>query len=197
MFLSEIAVSLLVRLWVEMSFVRSHPGVYRRQPPCEAVSWNSNGDKVQTSGGVSLLVRLWVEIILGSKLESAKRSASLWGCELKCMDIVEHYCVIGQPPCEAVSWNAECNRDIKTYFVSLLVRLWVEMYDRGWNDALEKVSLLVRLWVEMFLRGFSNFDYLSASLWGCELKWFSSAVIRSTSDVSLLVRLWVEILIYL
>ena len=55
-------VSLLVRLWVEMTL--------------------SNTPRTNTS--VSLLVRLWVEISCCSPYNTGFSSASLWGCELKC-----------------------------------------------------------------------------------------------------------------
>ena len=63
----------------------------------------------------------------------------------------------GQPPCEAVSWNA-CRRSmIQLNLVSLLVRLWVEMYRNSYRLHLETVSLLVRLWVEITVnRSFEN-----------------------------------------
>ena len=38
------AVSLLVRLWVEISSVPSIHGTTVRQPPCEAVSWNNDSE---------------------------------------------------------------------------------------------------------------------------------------------------------
>ena len=58
------------------------------QPPCEAVSWNTNFHELNLDWLlVSLLVRLWVEIV---KISSVR--------------------VLGlsQPPCEAVSWNGSC-----------------------------------------------------------------------------------------
>ena len=122
-------VSLLVRLWVEIwlsenryPHIHSQPpceavswntniarsaswGV--RQPPCEAVSWNAYQNDLQSQNKkVSLLVRLWVEI-------SMKDIASL------------------------------------LIIVSLLVRLWVEIIVKVIGNYLALVSLLVRLWVEI------------------------------------------------
>ena len=79
----RIRVSLLVRLWVEILHLH-----------------NCTPDTM-----VSLLVRLWVEMCSCGIWHCIAQSASLWGCELKC--ICNPVCVkiIGQPPCEAVSWN--------------------------------------------------------------------------------------------
>ena len=78
----------------------------RRQPPCEAVSWNT-------------LLRMWLLLL------------------------------IRQPPCEAVSWNCHHSKGRNDLFVSLLVRLWVEILCKLRLKFLESVSLLVRLWVEI------------------------------------------------
>ena len=78
---------------------------------------------------------------------------------------------IRQPPCEAVSWNGLKSQMAQSVFVSLLVRLWVEIVFVLRMAYVAFVSLLVRLWVEISL---------------CPL----ASRIRS---VSLLVRLWVEI----
>ena len=105
--LGEIPVSLLVRLWVEIHQRSGSGKAQQGQPPCEAVSWNIMACACFVGDRVSLLVRLWVEMhccrwpwcCTGS-------SASLWGCELKCL------------------FSCHC------YYlraVSLLVRLWVEM----------------------------------------------------------------------
>ena len=105
-------------------------------------------------------------------------------------DIIERF---GQPPCEAVSWNIISTMCTHRMTVSLLVRLWVEIwkilqqYYRkegqppceavSWNGITRNsilsvaVSLLVRLWVEIYFRLCSWLcDNWSASLWGCELK---------------------------
>ena len=149
-----------------------HP--FCSQPPCEAVSWN---------------------IISSSRRKNFNLSASLWGCELKCFEflfslgeipvslLVRLWVEIhqrsgsgkaqqGQPPCEAVSWNALLPVAVMLHrIVSLLVRLWVEMLHIIVSISFCFVSLLVRLWVEISL-GFLFRVYIS---------------------VSLLVRLWVEI----
>ena len=128
MFLSEIAVSLLVRLWVEMSTTDAHKtNIWSASLwGCELkyqVSWILRQMCI-----VSLLVRLWVEILLHlhirrltlrqppceavswnefrcSYLQTNMSSASLWGCELKYLWQKESDSHKGQPPCEAVSWN--------------------------------------------------------------------------------------------
>ena len=98
---------------------------------------------------VSLLVRLWVE--MATPLLSRKTSissASLWGCELKYQMSGSGSNFNRQPPCEAVSWN----------------------FNPPVHSIRHQVSLLVRLWVEM-LSGIARYRLgLSASLWGCELK---------------------------
>ena len=168
-----IFVSLLVRLWVEMSRCSSKASsiflsaslwgcelkwkyyvsicCYSRQPPCEAVSWNMSSLEFNMIGVVSLLVRLWVEMYKRNNYFALCMSASLWGCELKCL---------------------RGNDLVTPVSVSLLVRLWVEM-SRSYSYFLNSfVSLLVRLWVEIIdhsVRIYAN--PLSASLWGCELKY--------------------------
>ena len=83
--LGEIPVSLLVRLWVEIHQRSGSGKAQQGQPPCEAVSWNA----------CSLVIVI-----------TSVQSASLWGCELKCVINQKETLVFRQPPCEAVSWNA-------------------------------------------------------------------------------------------
>ena len=190
-------VSLLVRLWVEMLF---------HQYP-------------QTHLVVSLLVRLWVEMLHRLLQRYRSGSASLWGCELKCLETSLTTCAFRQPPCEAVSWNAVQAADERQQTVSLLVRLWVEIFlltavanqayrqppceAVSWNIALsvskqdqisqppcEAVS-----W-NIIPMSFSSPFGSSASLWGCELKCCSVFPFFEDLIVSLLVRLWVEMHIY-
>ena len=78
-------------------------------------------------------------------------SASLWGCELK-----------------YDTWDS--GNEIPV--VSLLVRLWIEIFGLSSDCPQSMVSLLVRLWIEMPARtGRVPTGPLSASLWGCELKY--------------------------
>ena len=168
----SVEVSLLVRLWVEMIWNEWFRDENLRQPPCEAVSWN--------------LMVLWI-------LHLLLWSASLWGCELKLVDIDDGNVEFGQPPCEAVSWNVNADNLLVEADVSLLVRLWVEIsaekrWFTGWM-----VSLLVRLWVEIFSEYCEKSGVRSASLWGCELKLLGYIPSDPRYTVSLLVRLWVEI----
>ena len=123
-------VSLLVRLWVEMSPCGQPYTPLNGQPPCEAVSWN-----VRTSWtfpGGSLSASLWgcelkyhQKYLINGMDTSASLwgcelkwryfcsqlqpdpSASLWGCELKFCYFFPGHSLLSQPPCEAVSWNAE------------------------------------------------------------------------------------------
>ena len=163
-------VSLLVRLWVEML--------------CMMIRLSRMN--------VSLLVRLWVEILMLSLLYMEHWSASLWGCELKCFRGTERRSIWSQPPCEAVSWNAIPFTKSCPHRVSLLVRLWVEIFQKCSSPGIIIVSLLVRLWVEMLIN-------TAGCVWRtrqppCEaVSWniFVSSIL-SVSRVSLLVRLWVE-----
>ena len=52
----------------------------------------------------------------------------------------------------------------------------------------------MRLWVEMQQKQPDHWYSLSASSWGCELKYKIHRCIRHATAVSLFVRLWVEIL---
>ena len=180
-----------------MSWNDYHVGdilVTNSQPPCEAVSWNINW-------------RYIMSINLGS--------ASLWGCELK-YNIQICSCNIrySQPPCEAVSWNTNYECTEKEAYVSLLVRLWVEM---SWGYRLWGVHLSASLWgcelksqcLLRIIRRLTSASlwgcelkyncgnlitdcFRSASLWGCELKWTAQRFYSESYFVSLLVRLWVE-----
>ena len=120
-----------------------------------------------------------------------------------------------QPPCEAVSWNESRRAGAVHYDVSLLVRLWVEMwgicYRRQWvscQPPCEAVSWNVHipkqrvcwdtsasLWgcelkYKVYIK--AEGEPKSASLWGCELKFVRVGVVEWRNVVSLLVRLWVE-----
>ena len=166
-------VSLLVRLWVEICNLTTIIWNIICQPPCEAVSWNVIASFLTASkeGQPPCEAVSWNEVQVQSGL----------------------YCH-GQPPCEAVSWNSFSMASFTSLDVSLLVRLWVEIMSISWDPEPKNVSLLVRLWVEMFSMGIVLLlRLLSASLWGCELKWQSHCLRLFQHAVSLLVRLWVEI----
>ena len=99
-------VILLVRMWVEKAYaLLFFPGSIGH-PPCEDVSWKSNGRSTDSLNSVILLVRMWVEKMAGWFLfplsirhppcedvswkngwmipvPSFHPSSSLWGCELK------------------------------------------------------------------------------------------------------------------
>ena len=165
-------VSLLVRLWVEISqpfelcTVRSSASLWGcelkslltdrgiglfSQPPCEAVSWNS-------------------EVLTCTRYTPCQPP-----CEAVSWNI-GHYSNSelekSQPPCEAVSWNR-----IRTK-IQLRVGRQPPCEAVSWNI---KISVLV-LW-----------EIKSASLWGCELKFHFAFSFFRDEFVSLLVRLWVEI----
>ena len=100
---------------------------------------------------VSLLVRLWVEITMEKGAKCLKMSASSWGCELKW---IYRYCLVRGVRPSASSWG--CELKLSCCF---------------WSSLLSSVSLLVRLWVEIFCKAIFNWSRKSASSWGCELKW--------------------------
>ena len=77
-------------------------------------------------------------------------SASSWGCELKCH-------------------ASRCL--LLSNVVSLFVRLWVEMLTVMQTANEYVVSLFVRLWVEIHSSRTWIIAILSASSWGCELKY--------------------------
>ena len=187
-------VSLLVRLWVEILLPTALKSAVRRQPPCEAVSWNIWFWLCCCSSTVSLLVRLWVEIIFChhyTMLRFVSLLVRLWVEICNLTTIIWN--IICQPPCEAVSWNViasfltaskECQPPCEAVSWNE-VQVQSGLYCHGqppceavsWNASRGRlkyptfVSLLVRLWVEMlmYLLSFSH-TLMSASLWGCELK---------------------------
>ena len=97
-------------------------------------------------------VRLWVEMIQCKYLSLwFLSSASSWGCELKYYYLTFVQLRHCQPLREAVSWNHGINHR---------------------KEIIWPVSLFVRLWVEISLVSSSRpRKYMSASSWGCELKY--------------------------
>ena len=171
--------------------------MWQSQPPCEAVSWNVIPTPVKTwnKSQPPCEAVSW-NIDTTENFSVGLVSASLWGCELK----FSGECGLqhgrdSQPPCEAVSWNEHYNHvSLFEIVVSLLVRLWVEILRSKLTTITGLVSLLVRLWVEILTSFFCFSLLLSASLWGCELKFTSWFLLWIWYTVSLLVRLWVEII---
>ena len=120
---------------------------------------------------VSLLVRLWVEMGNRMGTPASQASASLWGCELKYRAFRPLPFLTGQPPCEAVSWNASVSPSAPVIKPS--ASLWgceLKCTETVIGCIWRLVSLLVRLWVEMFSLNLEYSHFPSASLWGCELK---------------------------
>ena len=141
---------------------------------------------------VSLFVRLWVEMPLHQHFSGKLWSASSWGCELKYYfsDVQRTYTC--QPLREAVSWNRNNSVLRKQIRVSLFVRLWVEIYLQT-NMSLNTLS--ASSWgceLKYSIPLFQKEKRKSASSWGCELKWELSHGSHYRSHVSLFVRLWVE-----
>ena len=167
-------VSLLVMLWVEMCLMHIQHNTMHRQPPCEAVSWN-----VHSPISLAFPARQppceavsWNKEHAGyPKFKSSQPPCEAVSWNVDC--ITKNLLLPGQPPCEAVSWNAfyhpDCNSQLP---VSLLVRLWVEMRNhRNSHSVRQSASLWgceLKYWkVKIVLRRIQ-----SASLWGCELKWY-------------------------
>ena len=113
------------------------------QPLREAVSWKNRGDGIVTCNPVSLFVRLWVEMLWYPAAAYSEWSASSWGCELKYINIVQSDHTSGQPLREAVSWNMTESDTFGFIFVSLFVRLWVEMQNK-YRRAKESASQPLR-----------------------------------------------------
>ena len=124
----------------------------RGQPLREAVSWN---EADMDTGSVTL----------GQPL----REAVSWNI-LAFSYNSEYFC---QPLREAVSWNFDVRIFCPSPCVSLFVRLWVEIPIRCLRSARWQCQPLREAvsWnlLQLSLRRSS---LLSASSWGCELKWY-------------------------
>ena len=106
------AVSLFVRLWVEIPLEPYSEWLASCQPLREAVSWNANLRGFDASDVVSLFVRLWVEIpalyntadiVVVSLFVRLWVEITSWYRELRSL--------VSQPLREAVSWNVESCMD--------------------------------------------------------------------------------------
>ena len=190
--MSKIAVSLFVRLWVEMPLHQHFSGKL-----WSASSW---GCELKYSSKM--------------KLNRILKSASSWGCELKYWELLLSLKEYRQPLREAVSWNAAFAASFVASAVSLFVRLWVEICARIEDELSKIVSLFVRLWVEIS-QGRQMCDQLNrqplreAVSWNIKkrrrvymkigqplreaVSWnIPLSIIEQCSSVSLFVRLWVE-----
>ena len=144
---SQKGVSLLVRLWVEMLelLINGRCPLSASSWGCElkycflpssihlsmsASSWGCELKCILVKlrvfcSAVSLLVRLWVEMYIVGTITLVMMSASSWGCELKCSEERNYRRLHGQPPREAVSWNARGSES--PFEVRLLVRLPIQI----------------------------------------------------------------------
>ena len=166
-------VSLFVRLWVEIylcliTFSTAAVSLFVRLWVEMSSLWRGF-----SFPPVSLFVRLWVEItMLRCILDIHSPSASSWGCELKYRLRPHYNHAFCQPLREAVSWNNVVYFVISP-FLGQPLREAV-----SWN----------------MIRAFLRCDQsVSASSWGCELKYAKRHIVRCSRAVSLFVRLWVEI----
>ena len=122
------------------------------QPPCEAVSWNYKGCKSEglTKGQPPCEAVSW-NVACGNKYSDALRSASLWGCELKYRKNESEV----MKRMSASLWGCELKCSIYfvlTYYHSS-ASLWgceLKCSPKCKNAIRELVSLLVRLWVEIY-----------------------------------------------
>ena len=122
---------------------------------------------------VSLFVRLWVEMHYQFSEQKKLVSASSWGCELKWM--ISSFCETcshSQPLREAVSWNSFSGnklsfnhgqplREAVSWNVTILIVVLFAISQPlreavSWNTIIGKRT---------------KKHLLSASSWGCELKW--------------------------
>ena len=137
--ITEQWVSLLVRLWVEIHIWH---GVCRRnrgQPPCEAVSWNMT----EYWKAIKEFCQPPCEAVSWNLLELLidGRCPCQPPCEAVSWNTHVHliwWVYPCQPPCEAVSWNSRHSWREIHYFVSLLVRLWVEIFFKAKPKKVEK-----------------------------------------------------------
>ena len=143
------------------------------QPLREAVSWNVMIVSDRLLINVSLFVRLWVEINFPFRIYG----------ELQVSLFVRLWVEI-----------STVNSQLQQFVVSLFVRLWVEITAINGTAPTTDVSLFVRLWVEMCSVAQHHGAVVSASSWGCELKYTRRLYSARSVWVSLFVRLWVEIL---
>ena len=121
------------------------------QPPCEAVSWNTIIQQIFVAQfmsaslwGCELKCKTWRNYL------PVLLSASLWGCELKFNTRPYSAKFKGrQPPCEAVSWNMGTTEP--------------------WHIPIRQPPCEAVSW-NRHTGEHCITDWLSASLWGCELK---------------------------
>ena len=85
---------------------------------------------------------------------------------------VKNFCITCQPLREAVSWNINDRTQATVLMVSLFVRLWVEIVFNSSRSLLEIRQPLREAvsWNIFIVQGIIK-DLLSASSWGCELKY--------------------------
>ena len=141
-----------MRLWVEIVESNNYEGKLVRQPLYEAVSWNNHnripspvlhpsaslwgcelkcllGQCRDYARPVSLFMRLWVEMIKSCICEMCDASQPLYEAVSWNIAGYRTYCDDwSQPLYEAVSWNVvTCTITMQAQFVSLFMRLWVEI----------------------------------------------------------------------
>ena len=187
-------VSLFVRLWVEISF-----GLYATLNTTVSLFvrlWVEISVSFPRSFAcsVSLFVRLWVEM-LSLHPAPARASVSLFVRLWVEIGLCQGFrlLVYSQPLREAVSWNINHIIMGCDIFVSLFVRLWVEIHLPVLRQILYLSASSWGCELKYLLIFLFFLHTLSASSWGCELKWIQHLGTILILSVSLFVRLWVEI----
>ena len=156
-------VILLVRMWVE-----------------KTPSSTDNAQRV-----VILLVRMWVEKHTLFRLSPlSRRHPPCEDVSWKSRNSTRSLVWSRHPPCEDVSWKEEAINILTEQIVILLVRMWVEKTAWCSYPTIRIVILLVRMWVEKVKQLASMSPSVSSSLWGCELKNFSTHDGREESKSS-------------
>ena len=143
------------------------------QPPCEAVSWNAFHKLMGFYQTVSLLVRLWVEIHRSMFwYHGYTRQPPCEAVSWNTNTLFPAKLIICQPPCEAVSWNwnphqnkATDNSQPPCEAVSWNVGYYRRTPGSASQPPCEAVS-----WNPINCKKSGRYP-LSASLWGCELKY--------------------------
>ena len=117
--IEQIAVSLFVRLWVEMTITFSDGDSENVSLFVRLWVEISADEDLTKMLAVSLFVRLWVEILVDvDDIQRQMKLASSWGCELKWENVCHVICGCGQPLREAVSWNNGVQQAINADTVS-------------------------------------------------------------------------------
>ena len=162
--------------------------------PCGSVDWNFFPHTLNICFPVTSLVEVWIEITKWGWIGTKAQSLPLWKCGLKSrqwqrikMRRKSHF------PCGSVDWNRTRDISIKKMYVTSLVEVWIEIWDRAHHLKIILVTSLVEVWIEIAI--FWNAKETrnkSLPLWKCGLK-SGEYSISAEGDVTSLVEVWIEI----